>query len=236
MAQQYFPLGAALGGRMGKTAENPNEMEVIGIVKDTKSTSLTEELRAMAYYPQAQRPQPLDNLVVRFAGTPEAVIPQIRQAIKQVNHNLPVDDVMSLPESIGRSLVQQKLTARLGAFFGVLALLLAGIGLYGVLSYAVVRRTNEIGLRMALGAQRSNVLWLVLREALTLVWLGVVLGLAASLAVTRAASTLLFQLKPTDPLTIALATVLLLVVATLAGYLPARRATRVDPMVALRDE
>jgi len=108
--------------------------------------------------------------------------------------------------------------------------------LYGVLSYAVARRTNEIGIRMALGAQSRNVLWLVLREALTLVIIGVIIGLVASLAATQTASALLFELKPNDPLTITLATLLLLTVAALAGYLPARRAASVDPMVALREE
>jgi ABC-type antimicrobial peptide transport system permease subunit len=205
-------------------------------VKDAKYGSLTEELRPMAYYPHAQLPQPLDKFVVRFAGAPAAVVPQVRQAIKQVNRNLPVDEVLSLSDHIGRSLVQQKLVARLASFFGLLALLLACVGLYGVLSYAVARRTNEIGIRMALGAQSGDVLWLVLREAFTLVLIGVVIGLLASLAATRTASTLLFGLQPNDPLTLTLATLLLLTVAALAGYLPARRAAHVDPLAALRDE
>jgi ABC-type antimicrobial peptide transport system permease subunit len=132
--------------------------------------------------------------------------------------------------------VQQKLVARLGSFFGVLALLLACVGLYGVMSYGVARRTNEIGIRMALGARGRSVLWLVLREALTLVVIGLMVGVGASLLVTKTAKTLLYELKPNDPLTIALATLLLALVAVLAGYLPARRASRVDPMVALREE
>ena len=164
------------------------------------------------------------------------IIPQVRQAIREVNHNLPIDEVVSLSDHIGRSLVQQKLVARLAAFFGLLALLLACIGLYGVLSYAVARRTNEIGIRMALGAQSRDVLWLMLREALTLVIIGVAVGLVASLVATQTASSLLFNLKPNDPLTIILATLLLLTIAILAGYLPARRAARVDPMIALRYE
>jgi ABC-type antimicrobial peptide transport system permease subunit len=163
-------------------------------------------------------------------------VPQLRQAIRETNQNLPIDDVVSLSDHIGRSLVQQKLVARLATFFGLLALLLACVGLYGVMSYGVARRTNEIGIRMALGARGRSVLWLVLREGLVLVAIGLVIGLVAASALTRTAESLLYELKPNDPLTIALATVLLAAVALLAGYLPARRASRVDPMVALRDE
>jgi ABC-type antimicrobial peptide transport system permease subunit len=143
---------------------------------------------------------------------------------------------VSLSEHVGRSLVQQKLIARLAAFFGLLALLLACVGLYGVLSYSVARRSNEIGIRMALVARRGNVLWLVLRESLGLTAGGVIIGAVAAIFSTKLAASLLFGLKPTDPLTIAGATLLLIAVATLAGFLPARRASRVDPMVALRDE
>src|SRR5262249_2801728 len=143
---------------------------------------------------------------------------------------------VSCGDQIGRSLVQQKLVARLASFFGLLALLLACIGLYGVLSYAVARRTNEIGIRMALGARAGNIHWIVLRGAMTLVLAGVALGVLASLAATRTASTLLYGLEPNDPLTITVATLLLLSIAAFAAYLPARRASRVDPMVALRDE
>jgi ABC-type antimicrobial peptide transport system permease subunit len=190
----------------------------------------------MVYYPHAQHPRPIDNFAVRFSGAPEIVVPQVRQAVKQVNSNLPIDEVVSLSDHIGRSLVQQKLVQRLASFFGLLALLLASVGLYGVLSYTVAQRTNELGIRIALGAQSGHVLWLVMRGGLTLVLIGVVIGLLASLVTTRTASTLLFGLKPNDPLTIALATLLLMVVAFVACWIPALRATKVNPLRAIRYE
>jgi predicted permease len=236
MAQRFFPNGSPLGKRFGIGRESAEDIEVIGVVKDAKYGSLTEKFRPMAFYPHSQRPDVLGNLVVRFSGPESSVVPQIRQTLKQVNRNLPVDDVVSLSDHIGRSLVQQKLVARLASFFGLLALLLACVGLYGVMSYGVARRTNEIGIRMALGARGRSVLWLVLREALTLVVIGLVVGVLASLTVTKTAASLLYELKPNDPLTIAFATLLLAVVAVVAGYIPARRAARVDPMIALREE
>jgi predicted lysophospholipase L1 biosynthesis ABC-type transport system permease subunit len=237
MAERLFPNSSPLGRRFGSGGpENSDQVEIIGVVKDARYGSLTEELRPMAYYPHSQGSAPLENFVVRFSGTPEIVVPQVRQAIKQVNRNLPVNEVVSLSEHIGRSLVQQKLVARLASFFGLLALLLACVGLYGVLSYAVARRTNEIGVRMALGAQPRGIVVLVMREVLLLVALGAGIGLAATMLTTRLVSTLLFGLTPTDPLTVATATLLLVGVTALAGYLPARRASRVNPLVALRNE
>ncbi|MCM3874113.1 MAG: ABC transporter permease [Pyrinomonadaceae bacterium] len=235
MAQRFFPNSSPIGKRFGTGGpESRGQVEIIGVVKDARYQSVTEQWQPMAYYPHAQRSQPLDNFVVRFSGPPDAVIPQVRQVIKQVNGSLPVDEVVSLSEHIGRSLVPQKLIARLASFFGLLALLLACVGLYGVLSYAVERRTNEIGIRMALGAQSRNVLLLILREAMLLVALGLIVGLPAVFATTRFASTLLFGLSPTDPLSVSVAAILLLVVAMVAGYIPARRATKVNPLVALR--
>ena len=237
MARKFFPDGSPIGKRFGiGRPETPEETEVIGVVKDAKYGNLKEDFRPMAFYPHSQIPDMLGNFVVRFSGPASAVVPQVRQVITQTNRNLAIDDVVSLSDHIGRSLVQQKLVARLASFFGLLALLLACIGLYGVMSYGVARRTNEIGIRMALGARGRSVLWLVLREALVLVVIGLVIGLIVATMVTKTAASLLYELKPNDPLTIALATLLLAVVAVLAGYFPARRAARVDPMVALREE
>jgi predicted permease len=236
-ARRFYPNISPLGRRFSLgIPKTGTQVEIIGVVKDAKYLSLTEEPEPMVYYHHSHVTFALNILAVRFSGSPNAVIPQVRRAVLEVNRNLPIDGVTSLSEHIGLSLTQQKLVARLTTFFGLLALLLACIGLYGVLSYAVARRTNEIGIRMALGAQRRDVIWLVLRESLALVVAGVVIGLLASLAATRTISTMLFGLEPYDPLTIVTATLLLLAAAALASYLPARRATRVDPMAALRDE
>jgi predicted permease len=237
MVKRFFPNGSPIGKRFGIDGpESTENIEVVGVVKDAKYTVLTEEFRPMAFYPHSQVPDAVSNFVVRFSGPASSVVPQIRQTIGSVNRNLPIDDVVSLSDHIGRSLVQQKLVARLASFFGLLALLLACVGLYGVMSYGVARRTNEIGIRMALGARGGSVLWLVLREALTLVVIGLIVGLIASLGLTKTAESLLYELKPNDPLTITLAILLLAGVAIFAGFLPARRAARVDPMVALREE
>jgi len=139
-------------------------------------------------------------------------------------------------EQVNRSMAGQTLIARLSTFFGLLAAFLACIGIYGLMSYAVMRRTNEIGIRMALGAERSGVLWMVMRESLMLVAAGVVIGIPAALVATRLVSSVLYGLKTTDPITITLSALAMIAVAALAGYLPARRASKVDPMVALRYE
>ena len=237
MVRKFFPTGSPVGKRFGIDGPETTEaIEVIGVVKDAKFGSLQEKYAPMAFYPHRQRPDAISNLVVRFSGPPSGIVPQIRQTIKAVNRDLPVDEVIPLSDLINRSLTQQALVARLASFFGLLALLLACVGLYGVMSYGVARRTNEIGIRMALGARNYSVLWLVLREALLLVAIGLVVGVLASLALTKTAESLLYELKPNDPLTIVLATFLLATVAAVAGYLPARRAARVDPMTALREE
>jgi predicted permease len=236
-ARRFYPNISPLGRRFSLgIPKTGTQVEIIGVVKDAKYLSLTEEPQPMVYYHHSHVTFHVNSLAVRFSGSPDAVIPQVRRTILDVNRNLPIDGIISLSEHIGLSLTQQKLVARLTTFFSLLALLLACVGLYSVLSYAVARRANEIGIRMALGARRGDVLWLVMREALALVVAGVVIGLLASLAATRTVSTLLYGLEPNDPLTIAAATLLLLALAALASYLPARRAARVDPMVTLRDE
>jgi ABC-type antimicrobial peptide transport system permease subunit len=176
------------------------------------------------------------NFEVRTAGDPTALVGAIREAVSEVDRNIPLFDVKTQRRQAEQSLTQERLFATLSSFFGLLALLLACIGLYGVMSYAVARRTNEIGIRMALGATAPRVIRLVMRETMLLVVIGVVIGLGAALASARLIENMLFGLAPRDPVTISLATLLMVMVAALAGYLPARRASKVDPMIALRYE
>jgi ABC-type antimicrobial peptide transport system permease subunit len=167
---------------------------------------------------------------------PLSVAAGVRRVIQQADSRLPVFDVKTLTEQVDESLVQDRLTASFSSLFGLLALLLASVGLYGVMAHAVSRRTNEIGVRMALGAQRGEILGMVMRETLWLVMLGVTVGIPIALAAARLIASELYGLSPRDPLTIAITTLLMLGVAGSAGYIPARRATKVDPMVALRYE
>jgi len=236
-ARRVFPEVSPLGLRFGLGAvDHSEDIEVIGVVKDAKYGNLLEQPQAMAYYPYTQQMNFLSNFEVNFTGDAAVIISEARRAIKEVHRDLPIVDVVRMSEHVGNSLVQQKLIARLSSFFGFLALLLASIGLFGIMSYSVARRTNEIGIRMALGAGRSDVVRLVLREGLVPVLIGIAIGLPTALVGGRLVESLLFGLKPTDPLTVVAAASVLIAVSCIAGYLPARKATRVDPMRALRCE
>jgi ABC-type antimicrobial peptide transport system permease subunit len=175
-------------------------------------------------------------LCVRVTGDAGALVAAIRNEVHILDPNLPVFDIKTFADHINESISRERLITLLSSFFGLIALLLAALGLYGVMANAVARRTREIGVRMALGAQAHNVLWLVLRETLFLVAIGIAIGSTVALAATRLIKGFLFGLSANDPLTIALAVSLMLAVAALAAYLPARRATKVDPMMVLRLE
>ena len=179
-------------------------------------------------------------LHARVAGGVAPVIQRLRQEVAAVDPAMPMFDLHTLEEEMGAALVQQRLVAMLASVFGALALLLACVGLYGLLAFSLVQRTTELGIRMALGARRSDVMWLLLREALVLVAIGIAVGAPAALLLGRFASSqvagLLFGLTATDPFVMASSVLILVAVATLAAYLPARRAARVDPMIALRAE
>jgi predicted permease len=216
--------------------------EIIGVVKDSRYANLRGETPPVIYQPFLQTNTGRGQMVLhaRVSGNPGALLPRIREEVQKVDKDLPMFEVNTLAAEMDAALVRERLIATLSSFFGVLALLLAGVGLYGLLAFGVVQRTGEMGVRMALGARRLDVLWMVLREALFLVLIGVGLGVPAALAAARLAanqiSGLLFGLNAGDPATIASAAGLLAAVAGISAYLPARRASRVDPMVALRNE
>ncbi|HEX5412949.1 MAG TPA: ABC transporter permease [Terriglobia bacterium] len=238
MAKKYFPGGSPIGRRfgVGDDPKGSGNIEVVGVVGDAKYVSLDEKPQPAAYYPYTQNIGYYKDFEVRYTGAPSAIIAEVRRAVAEVDRSLPITYQSTLEEQVGQSVASQTLVARLSAFFGLLAVFLACIGIYGLMSYAVTRRTNEIGIRMAMGAGTSSVLWMVMRESLILVGIGLLIGLPISLAGGRLVSSMLVGLSPADPLSIAVAAFLLLAFAMLAGYLPARRAAKVDPMVALRYE
>ncbi|HET6891730.1 MAG TPA: FtsX-like permease family protein, partial [Pyrinomonadaceae bacterium] len=211
--------------------------EIVGLVGDTKYEDLREEFTPIVYYAAAQDKGAGagTQILIRSHLKQTETIAAIKRVLNEINPSITVS-FQPLKQMIDATILRERLMATLAGFFGVLALLLASIGLYGILSYGVASRTTELGIRMALGAHRRDVFWLIQSEALWLVVIGVAVGLPLIFALTRVASALLFGLSPTDPISLVGAAVLILVVAMMAGYLPSRRATRVDPIVALRYE
>jgi len=211
--------------------------EIVGLVRDTKYEDLREEFGPIAYYAAAQNAGagPGAPLMIRSRLPQAETVAVVTRVLNEINPAISVS-FRGFTTMIEATILRERLMATLSSFFGMLAFLLACIGLYGILSYSVTSRTNELGIRMALGAQRRDMSWLILREALLLVIAGLAVGFPMIFAVTRVAATLLFGLTPTDPISLFLAALLILAVAMVAGYLPARRATRVDPLVALRYE
>ncbi|MGH7226618.1 MAG: FtsX-like permease family protein, partial [Gemmataceae bacterium] len=237
MAKEFFPGGSPIGRRFDiDDARHDSNIEVVGVVKDAKYLSLRQRRLPAAYYPYTQNIQYYNDLEVRYSGDPAAIIAEVRHAVGEVDRPLPISYQNTLAEQVNESVTSQTLIARLSAFFGLLAVLLACIGIYGLMSYAVTRRTNEIGIRLALGARPGDVLRMVLRETLVLVGIGLAIGVPVALGCGRWAASMLYDLKPTDPATVLVAVVLLFLVGLSAGFLPARRASKVDPMTALRHE
>jgi predicted permease len=240
-AQRYLPAGNPIGQRFSLDIAHPDDIEVIGLVKDAKYTSQREETPATMYRSWLQTPAATNAMTfeVRTTSDPKAYVPAIRQAVREVDANLPLNNIKTQIEQADETLSLERLFAKLMSLFGVLAQQLASIGLYGVMAYSVSRRTHEIGIRMALGANRGAMLKMILKQGMVLTFIGVGLGLAGAYVLTKyleSLTSMLFGIEPRDPLTFAATALLLIAVSLIACFIPARRATKVDPMVALRYE
>jgi predicted permease len=237
-ANRYLPGTNAIGHSVAiEPGPGAKRYTIVGVAADSKYTEVRETPRPMAYFPYTQVPSILSMTVaVRTAGNPEAFWPEVRRAMHDIAPDVALLEPMTQQEQFTESLAGDRLFARLAMFFGRLAVILVATGLYGTLAYKVARRTPEIGVRMALGAQQGQVLWMVMRESLVLYLIGAVAGLPAALGVGRLLKASLFGLEPGDPLTILGAIAGIAVVTVAASFLPARRASGVDPMLALRAE
>jgi predicted permease len=236
-ARTLFPGGSPIGRHYGTgDQQNASDIEVIGVAKDVKVENLAEPAVALDYFPYTQMPGYFADLDVRYSGDMGAISAAVQRTIHSVDRNLPINHVTTLDEQVSLSTKSSILIAQLSTFFGLLAAFLSSIGIYGLMSYVVSRRTNEIGIRMALGADRSQIRRQVLLEIALLVGVGIAIGVPVTLAGSRLVASMLFGLDGRDPRNLLTAVCLLMFVAILAGYLPARRASRIDPVVALRCE
>jgi len=237
MARYFFGNRNPIGKRFAFGANQPPDIEIVGLVKDSKYRILRENMWRTVYIPSVQGDDSgMTIVMLRAAGDPAKLAPLVRSQIRALDPSLFIYVMRTLPQQIEINLFSDKLIAKLAGFFAFLALLLASVGLYGVMSHAVTRRTREIGIRMTLGAKRTAVLWLVTKETLLLLGIGMAIGIPAAFALTRLASSLLYEVSPADPIATAAAAVLLTAVALLATWIPARRATKIYPMDALRHE
>ncbi|MCM3870999.1 MAG: ABC transporter permease [Pyrinomonadaceae bacterium] len=236
-ARKHLPGEDPLGKRVTIEMKDENvPAEIIGVVGDNKHLGLDVEVEPMAYWPHPELTYSSMTLVMRVKGDPTAVVPAARTAILKLDPDQPVSEVITMEGLLAKSLARSRFNTTLLTIFAFVALVMAAVGIYGVMSYSVLQRTHEIGVRMALGAQERDVLKLVVRQGVVLAMIGVVLGLAASYALTRLIVSLLFETTATDTTTFALVAIGLFVITLLASYVPARRATKVDPLVALRYE
>jgi predicted permease len=240
LARDFFPNANPIGQTVISCDPGAPRIEIIGVSADAKYDEIRTPVPPTLYLPYLQVDNADDgghmSFELKTAANVPSITAEIREAVRSVDKDLPLLDVRTQTQQIEATLSQERVFATLTSGFGVLALILASIGIYGIMAYTVSRRTHEIGIRMALGARSTAVLAMVVRETLLLALIGIVFGLAAAAALTRLAASMLYELKPTDPLTFGSAALLLLVIALAAGFTPARRAASVDPMHALRHE
>jgi ABC-type antimicrobial peptide transport system permease subunit len=237
----YFPSQNPIGQKIfwdDDRHKNKPPMEIVGVIGNALNRELKDKIEPEHYMPLTQMEQAPGayRYAIRTAGDPKTVTDEVRNAIKEFNPEMPIDAIRSLDNLIDRTISNEIVIAKLATFFGILALLLAAIGLYGVMSYMIAGRTRELGVRIALGAQRGNVLGMVMKECMVLVAIGIGIGIPAAFAASRVITSMLYGLKPYDPTAMIVVVVLLAIVGAFAGFIPARRATKVDPMVALRYE
>ena len=240
IAKKYFPGVSPIGRTyfIGSPdpGEHPMQVEVVGVVRDAKFEDIHEPVSYVDYLPYSQREWGFGDFEVRYSGDFGAISREVQQAIHSIDRSLPITDVMTMDELVARSYANQSIIAKLSAFFGLVAVFLSCIGLYGLMSYVVGRRTGEIGIRMALGAGRAQVGWRVMREMALLLAAGIVIGLPLTLMGSRVVANMLYGLSAADPLSVGAAVLVLVCAGLLAGYLPARRAARINPLTALRYE
>ncbi|HEX3085349.1 MAG TPA: FtsX-like permease family protein, partial [Pyrinomonadaceae bacterium] len=234
MARKYWPNEDPMGKRIGRGPDKWRE--IVGVVRDVKHFGLDSDAPPTMYFPMRQVPARGMDLVVRTSGDPLSMAPVLRQQVWVGDRNLAIANLGTMKDLVSSSITQQRFSLTVLACFAALALLLAAVGIYGVMSYAVTQRTHEIGIRMALGARVGDVLRLVVRQGLVLTLIGVAIGIALAFSLTRLMKSLLFDVAPTDALTFAIVALALVLVALLACLIPARRATKVDPLIALRYE
>ncbi len=239
-AKKFFPDRSVIGQHFALEGQNPRDVQIVGVARNSLYSSLKSEIPPVAYIPWSQSPPGWLNggmyYEIRTLGDPLSLANTVRQVVHRANPRLPVADLTTQVRYINSTIVPERIFANLCSCFGVLALLIACLGLYGTMAYAVARRTNEIGIRIAIGAQLGRVIWMVQREVLTLSLIGITIGLAAAWQTAQLFASFLFGVRPDDIVTFGFSAAILMACALTAGYIPARRASRIDPMEALRNE